>query len=117
PSGSGKAGLVSDVGESSVAVVVIEDAAAVLGDVKIGPAGSIVVADRNAHAVASPDDPCLRGNIGEGAIAIVAIERVAQRGARVEEIAFAAVNQINVHPAVVVVIDKATAGAGRLWEV
>ena len=48
PSGSGDAGLLGHIGESAVAVVVIENAATVLRDVEVGKAVAVVVADRNA---------------------------------------------------------------------
>ena len=79
PAGSGDAGFLGHVGERAVAVVVIEDAAAVLRDVEVGEAVAVVVADRDAHAVAAAGDAGLFGHVGECAVAIVAIERVAQR--------------------------------------
>ena len=49
----GDAGFGGDVGESSVTVVVVENRAAVAGDVEIGVAVVVVIADGNALAVMS----------------------------------------------------------------
>ena len=49
-------------------------------------------------------------------LSIVAVERVAQRMRWVVEIALAAVDQINVHPAVVVIIEKSAARAAGFWQ-
>ena len=52
----------------------------------------------------------LLGHVGEGAVAVVAVERVAQGRPRREEVGPAAVHEVDVHPAVVVVVEEGAAG-------
>src|SRR6185312_4665024 len=98
------ASLGGHVGEGAVAVVVIEDAVGVLGDVEVGEAVAVVVTDSNAHAVGVAWNAGLGGDIGKGSIAVVAIEGIAQRNGGLVEVAGAAIDEVDVHPAVVVVV-------------
>src|SRR4029077_2208185 len=106
PPQRGYAGLLRDIAKRPVAVVVVENTAAVLGYVEIGKPIAIVVTDRDSHAVAAAGDASLLCNVGERSVPVVGIQRVAQRRIRFVEVAAAAVDQINIHPAVVVVVDK-----------
>ena len=65
PSRRGHAGFFGHVGKSAVAVVVIENASAVLRYVQIRKAVAIVVADRDTLAVAAGRDSGLLGHVGE----------------------------------------------------
>ena len=89
----------------------IQNAFAVLGYVEILETIAVIVSDCYSHSIASGLDLGLLGYIRESAIAIVPIERVPQRTWRIVEIAFAAVDQVNVHPAVIVIIEEGTAGS------
>ena len=95
----------------------IEEAPAVLGDVEIGPAISIVVSHGDTHAVAAAGNASGFRHISESSISIVTVKRVTQRRIWFEEIAFATVHQINVHPPVVVVVKKRAAGASSFGQV
>ncbi len=53
PAGGGNAGLCGDVSKCAVAVVVVENAAAVLGHVEVRETVAVVVAHGDAHAVAA----------------------------------------------------------------
>jgi hypothetical protein len=77
PAGSREASFFGDVGEGAIAIVAIENAAAVLRDVHVRQAVAVVVADGNAHAVAAGRDAGFFGDVGEGAVAIVFIKSVA----------------------------------------
>ena len=68
------AGLLADVGERAVAVVVVQNILAEVGDEQIVPSVVVVVADANALSPAGVRDAGLRGHVGEGAVAIVAEE-------------------------------------------
>ncbi len=105
------------VGEGAVAIVVIEDAASVLRNVEVWEAISVVIPHRNTHAIATPSHAGFLRHVGECAVAIVAIQRVAQGMRRLVEIAFAAVDEVNVHPAVIVVIEEGTSRAAGFWQV
>src|ERR1700691_5528439 len=117
PAGSGDAGFGGDIAESAVAIIVIEDAVRVLRDVEVGETVAIVIADSDAHAVGVTRDAGFFGHVGESAVAIIAIECVAQGLRRSVEIAGAAVDEIDVHPAVVVVVEEAAAGADGFGEI
>src|SRR5205085_6275223 len=71
PTRRGKARFFSHVGEGSVTVVAVENIAAVLSYVKIGQTVAVIVADRDAHAVAPASDARLVGNISERSVSIV----------------------------------------------
>ena len=117
PAGRRHAGLVRHVGESAIAIVVIENAARVLGHVQVGQAIAVVVAHRHPHPVGAAAHTGLRGDVAEGPIPVVAIEGVAQRGRRRIEVAGTAVDQVNVHPAVVIVVQKCAARADRFRQI
>src|SRR5689334_19435306 len=66
--------LLRDVGESAIGIIVIENAAPVLGHVKIREAIAIVVADRYALAVATSGNTGLLGDVGKSPVAIVPVQ-------------------------------------------
>ena len=72
-----EAGLLADIGEGAVPVVVVKDGTAVGGDEDVGKAVVIVVADGHAHAESAARHARRFGHIREGAVAIVLVERVA----------------------------------------
>src|SRR5258708_10465657 len=74
PAGGSCSGLLGHIGEGAIAIVVVQDAAAVLRDVQIRKAVAIVISDGGAHAVAAASDAGLVGDVGEGSIAIVAVK-------------------------------------------
>src|SRR5208283_2406521 len=69
-------GLFGNVGEGAVAIVVIENRGAPIGDVEILVAIVVVVSGRDAHGEALARYARLRGHVGKRAIAIVAIEMI-----------------------------------------
>src|SRR5262249_16003551 len=103
--------------ERPIAVVVVQDAAAILRDVQIGEAVSVVIPYSGAHAVATPENSSLLRHVSERAVAVVAIKRVAKRRLWIVEIALAAVDQVDVHPTVVVIIEESATGSGRFRQV
>ena len=95
----------------------IQNAFAVLSYIDVGEVIAVIVADCHSHSVAVRTDAGLLGYIRESAIAIVAIKRVSQWARRIVEITFAAVDQVNIHPAVIVVIEKGAAGSRGLRQI
>src|ERR1700716_249816 len=114
PTGRGDTGLLCDVGKSSVSVVVIQNAFSVLGHVEIGEAIVIVVAHCGTHSIAPSGYASFFRHVAEGTIPIVPIEGIAEWRIRIVEIATSAIDQVNIHPAVIVVIEKRAARAGGL---
>ncbi len=112
PGADGDAGLFGDVGEGAVVVVAIEAVLAEVGDEEIGPAVVVEVADDGAKAPAIVGDAGLGGDVGKGAVVIVMEER-GVRGGCLAGFGFegGAVDEVDVEPAVVVVVEQSDAGA------
>ena len=87
----------------------IKDAAAVLRDIEVRKTVAVVIPDSDALAKTARRHACFFRYVGKRSVAIVLVERVAQRWVRGEKIALATVHQVNVHPAVVVIIEKCAA--------
>ena len=110
-------GLLADVGEGAVAVVVVEHVLAVVGDEQIVVAVVVVVADADALSPAGVLEPSLQGDVGEGAVAIVLEQVVEGLFARRKAFEPPAVDQEDVEPAVVVVVVEGDAAAGGLEQI
>src|SRR5260370_19738703 len=98
PSWSRDAGLLRNIRESPVAIIMVEDAASVLRHVQIGKTVAIIVPRRDSHAVAATGHARLFRHICERPVAIVAIKRITQRLRRIVKITFAPFHHINLHP-------------------
>src|SRR5258706_6624658 len=90
PAGSSHACLFSNIGEGTVAVVVVENAAAVLRNVEVGKPVPVVVPHGYALPVASSGDARFFCDIGKASVTIVTVEGVAQGRRRIKEVTFAA---------------------------
>src|SRR5580692_5630959 len=86
-------------------------------DEEVEAAVVVIIEPDSAAAPAGSCHAGFGGYVGEGAVAIIAIERIAERLRRRVEIAGAAVDQVDVHPAVVVVVEEAAAGADGFGEI
>ena len=117
PAGSQDAGRLGHVREASIPVVPIEIVGPVVGDVEVLPAVAIVVGDHDAHAESPPRNARFIGDVGEGPIPAVAIEGVPERSGWSIKIRAPAVDQVQVHPSVVVVVEERAAGTHRLRQV
>src|SRR6267143_2496921 len=117
PAGRSKAGFLSHVGERAVAIVLVENASSIGCDEDIRPPVVVVVTDGNAHSESSARHPRSFGHIGERAVAIVLVKCIAVRLIGGPEIARPAVHQVNVHPAIIVVVEKSTTGPQSLRKV
>ena len=95
----------------------IQNAAAILRDVEIGPAVIIIVSYGGAHAVTAAGNTRFFRDVGKSAVAIVVAQRVTQRRIWSEEITLPAVDQVHVHPAVVVVIEKGATRSCRFGQI
>src|SRR5271170_2399093 len=91
-------------------VVVIKAVLAEVGDIDIRPAVIVVVGDGDADTPAIIGHACLRRYIGKGAIVIVVKERSMGRSCfTVYSVVGRAIDEIDIQPAVVVIVDKADA--------
>ena len=108
PSAAAESALGGDVGECAFAGVAKEAVLADAGDENVRKAVVVVIADGDAHAVHFNVETGAMGDVGESAVAIVAIE--AQCGALALVLRpVHAVDQQDVQPAVRVVIEKRAA--------
>ncbi len=115
PSAQRDSSLFSDVGESTVMIVVVEPVLAEIGNVDIGPAIVIVIADHNAKAPTLIGHSGLISHVGESAIVIV-VEQHRPRGSffALECGKGGAIQKINVEPSIVVVVEQGDTGPRRL---
>ena len=107
----------ADVGKCSVAVVVVENIFAVVGDVQIFEAVIVVIADAHALSPASVSQAGFFGDVGECAVVIVAIEVAGRHLAGRQRFQLGAVHDENIRPAVVVVIKNGDARSRRFNDV
>ena len=103
------------VGKGAVAIVVEETALADAGDEDVGEAVIVVVSDCHAHAVEFKVESGGFGDIGEGAVAIVAVEL---EGGSLALVAgpVHGIDEEDVGPAVGVVIEESATGAESFGE-
>ena len=106
PSRRGHPGFRRHIGKSSVAVVVIQNAAIVLRDVQIRVSVPVVIPHRRPHPVTAAAYSRFFGNVCKRAVAIISVQRITQRSRRLIKIAWTAIHQVNVHPPIIVVIEK-----------
>ena len=105
-----EAGGVGDVDERALAGVAEESVLADAGDEDVGKAVVVVVADGHAHAVEFDIETGAGGYVGEGAVAVVAVEPKRGAGFLVSG-PVGTIDQKNVLPAVAIVVEKGAAGA------
>ena len=96
-----------DVAEMSAAFVVEQMIAAERGDVDVVAAVVIVIADGHADAVDLDVEAAARGDVGERAVVIVAIERGG--GAAAVRRPVLSVDEQNVEPAIAIRIEERAA--------
>ena len=110
---AGDAGFFADIGESAVAVVVVENIFAEISHEEIVEAVVVVIADADSLAPAGMQEPGFLGDVGEGAVAIVSEKMIGGLLTNWKAFKARAVNQENVKPAVVIVIVESDAAASR----
>src|SRR5690349_16625096 len=97
------------VGKSSVPVVVIEHVVPVVGDEQVVETVIVVIADSNGGRPTGTVQSGFRGDIGKTAIPVVLVKTVG--GSRRIALQPRAAEHEQIHPAIVVVVDKRDAGA------
>ena len=98
-------------------MVVIEDVATVAGDVNIGPTLIVKIGDGAAHGETRSADASFVGDIGERAVVIVAIERALGLFSFESHFHGGSVREVDIEPAVTIVVEKQDAAAHRLDDV
>ena len=106
-----QARALGDVGESAIAVVAIEDVLAVIRDEDVFVAVIVVIADGDGLGPAGADEAGFFRHVTECAVAIVFVEAIGDAGRNCGCIEAAAVEDQDVEPAVVIVIEEGDAAA------
>ena len=110
--------FISDISERAVAVVVKQNVVTVVSDVQILKTVTVEISRGCPHTEVAHFSARYSGflcYVGKCSIMIVSIERVSYRRLRSKEVRRSAVDEINIHPAVVVKIKKQTTTAAGLW--
>src|SRR5208282_2914820 len=101
------AGFFGHIGKCAVVVVAIEPVSAEVANKNVGPSVVVKVADGHPESPAVIRYTCLGGYIGKCAIVIVVEERcVRWRFSPGECVVGGSVHQVNIEPAVIVIVDK-----------
>ena len=117
PAGRSNPGSLGHVGERAVAIILVENAASIGCNEDVRPPVVVVITDGNAHSESSARHARSFGHIGERAVAIVLVKCIVDRLSGGPEITRPAVHQVDIHPAIVVVIQKCAAASRRLENV
>ncbi len=105
-------GLAGDVGESSVAVVVKQDVVSPEAAEQIVPAVVVIVADTDASLPTGAPQAGFLGDVGKGSVAIIFVEmRSGGLAGRPVGVEARAVGEIDVEPAIIVVVEERQAAA------
>src|SRR6185437_14482269 len=105
------ASLGGHIGECPVPIVAVKDVGAQAGDVNIGPAIIVIVARRAAVGPAGGSDAGLVGHVRKSTIVIVVVKG-ATRGLVLQgHVHCRRIGEINIQPAIAVVIQKQNAAA------
>jgi hypothetical protein len=105
PAIDGNTGLHRDIRESPVAQIPEQPIGAEVGDVEIGCAVVVDIADTDALAPSLVADACGRRHVTERAIAVVAKERSCRHTTRIR-LERAAIDQVEVEPAIAVEVQQ-----------
>ncbi len=112
---AGQTGFVGHVAKRAVAVVAVQHVVPPVGDEQVVGPAVVVVAHAHATSPPMPDQSGLLGDIGEGAITIVAVQPVGCP--RRDCVHSPPVQDENVEPAIVVIVNERGAAADRLEDV
>src|SRR5215472_8278431 len=117
PTCRGNSSLAGHICERTIAIVAVEDTLRILSDVEVGEPVVVVIAHRHAHAVRVSRYSCFLGDVGERPVPIIAVERVSQRMRRNVKVTLPAVYKVDVHPTIVVVVEKGAARTVRFGQI
>src|SRR2546425_7861309 len=92
----------TDLGESAVAIVVVQNIFAVVGDVQIFEAVVVVITDAHALAPTGVSQTGLCGDVGERAVMIVVIEMARRSFTGSRGFESRPIHNENIRPAVIV---------------
>ena len=109
--------LPGHLGEGPVAVIPVEHVRPEVGQIDVRVAVPVVIRNARAHAPAAKGDAGMLRNVGEGPVALVVVQTVGRQATGPERLNRRGVGEIDVKPAVLVVIDESHAAAHRLDQI
>src|SRR5579884_278897 len=110
--------LPGHIGERSIAIVAIENRSPVAADEQIGKAVVVIVAHGDSHPEQTFSAHArFRSDVGKRSIAVIAVQRPAQRMRGLIDLRRRAVHQIKIEQPVLVIVDPAAAAAHGLDQV
>src|SRR5882724_7506589 len=106
-----------DVAKRSVTIIFIKEGTSKTGDIEVVPAVVVVIPYRRSKAPAALCQAGLLRHVGERPVMVVVIQLARRASARFQIFEGRTVDQENVRPAVVVIVDKSNAPAQRFHDV
>src|SRR5579871_1972133 len=110
-----KARLLSDVGEGAVSVISIEFVLAIVSYKKIFKSIVVVIANTDAASPSTIEQPRFLGDVCKRAVSIIVVQTIA--GTRKTSFQPTPAKEEDVHPAVIVVIEKGASTAVEFHDV
>src|SRR5882762_1960020 len=111
PPAVGNAGFGGDIAKGAVAIILVKDVAAEASDVEIGPPIVVVVSHRATHGKAWSREAGFGSDIGERAVVIVVVQSGLARLSLNGHSDGGGIGEINVEPAIAIVVKKNYAAA------
>src|SRR5581483_2271431 len=103
--------------ESAIAIVVVEDSTIEIGDEEVLPPIIVVVAHGDAESPPAMRQPGLGGHVGESSIMVVAVQLAGVALPGTDVFDRRAIDQQDVDPAVIVIVECGNAAAHRFHDV
>ena len=118
PTVGGDARFGAHVGKGAIVVIMVKNGGMVIGGYQqVGPAIIVIVANGSPHREHIGGDSRFFRDIGKRAVSIVPVKSAAQRFRWLIKVTRTVVDQVNVHPAIIVVVEKGTARPQRLRQI
>src|SRR6266568_5172138 len=76
PAGGSDSSLISNISESSVSIIMVENIATITRDVEIYPAIAVIIRCGHSHPKGSPGDSGFAGHVCERAVVVVVVKGI-----------------------------------------
>src|SRR5277367_4565412 len=106
-------GFTRHIGEGAVAIVVVKNVPAIIGDEKVQVAVIVVVPVANPLAPAVPHQSCFFSDVGKSPVVVVTVQVVCGFLAFGKILQAPAVDDEDIQPTIVVIVEERDTAAGR----
>src|SRR5215471_2423976 len=117
PARGGEARFLSYISESAIAVIPIQDTPAVGRYKDVWIAIVVIVTHGHPHSESAASHARLFRDVSKGAVPVVLAQRVPDRFRGFIEVASPAIHQVDIHPPVIIIIQKGAAGTHSFGQV